>query len=460
MAVKHNSITDSNEIHVPKGFSEANPNHGLIKNAEGNLEWVPTSELGGAEGPPGSLQKITVADINDPKTELNAANLATYGRFLYVVQTPLGNDSITMYVYDDSNSNAENSPYILNTLDGGNTRWVAVGGKYNTTITTSLDGSRPISSAEISKLAGIESNATADQTGAEIKAAYEAEANTNAFTDAEKTKLTGIASGATANDTDANLKNRANHTGTQTASTISDFQATVSANSSVTANTAKVSADGSVTTHSDVTDAGSGAIITTVERSKLSGIESGATADQTGAEIKIAYEAEANTNAFTDAEQTKLAGIASGATVNSTDAFLLARANHTGTQLSTTISDFTSTARAAAYKNFQMVSTDRLAASTTYNTISQWHWDQSEYSGFTQCTVFFYAEVSTRLLDVRVQNLTTATTLGSTLAINATGAYTFTFTLPTADAKIAIQIRKDSTGGADPIVGSLSIRAV
>lgn len=36
----------------------------------------------------------------------------------------------------------------------------------------------------------------------------------------EKTKLAGIASGATANDTDANLKDRANHTGTQAASTI------------------------------------------------------------------------------------------------------------------------------------------------------------------------------------------------------------------------------------------------
>ena len=43
--------------------------------------------------------------------------------------------------------------------------------------------------------------------------------------------------------------------------------------SDVTANTAKVSADGSVTTHNDVTDAGSGAIITSAERTKLSGIE-------------------------------------------------------------------------------------------------------------------------------------------------------------------------------------------
>ena len=39
----------------------------------------------------------------------------------------------------------------------------------------------------------------------------------------EKTKLAGIATGATANSSDATLLNRANHTGTQTASTISDF---------------------------------------------------------------------------------------------------------------------------------------------------------------------------------------------------------------------------------------------
>jgi hypothetical protein len=42
-------------------------------------------------------------------------------------------------------------------------------------------------------------------------------------TAAQITKLNGIQTGATANDTDANLKARVNHTGTQTASTISDF---------------------------------------------------------------------------------------------------------------------------------------------------------------------------------------------------------------------------------------------
>ena len=57
---------------------------------------------------------------------------------------------------------------------------------------------------------------------------------------------------------------------------------------------------------------------TTALKSKLDGIEAGATADQTGTEIKTAYEAEANTNAFTDAEQTKLSGIETGADVTDT----------------------------------------------------------------------------------------------------------------------------------------------
>ena len=47
------------------------------------------------------------------------------------------------------------------------------------------------------------------------------------ITEAERTKLTGIAEGATANQTDAYLLNRANQTGTQPASSISDFNTQV-----------------------------------------------------------------------------------------------------------------------------------------------------------------------------------------------------------------------------------------
>ena len=58
---------------------------------------------------------------------------------------------------------------------------------------------------------------------------------------AQTQSLLNVADGATANDSDANLKNRANHTGTQTASTISDFDTEVANNTAVAANTAKIS---------------------------------------------------------------------------------------------------------------------------------------------------------------------------------------------------------------------------
>lgn len=60
---------------------------------------------------------------------------------------------------------------------------------------------------------GVEAGATADQTGAEIKALYEGEADTNAYTDAEKAKVANLITGAnklnataapTANDDAAN----------------------------------------------------------------------------------------------------------------------------------------------------------------------------------------------------------------------------------------------------------------
>lgn len=92
-----------------------------------------------------------------------------------------------------------------------------------------------MSSSDKSKLDGIESGATADQTGSEIKSLYEAQSDTNAFTDSLL--------------------------------------------------------------------------------SKLNAIEASATTDQTGAEIKSLYEAESDTNAFTDAEKTKLSGIETSADV-------------------------------------------------------------------------------------------------------------------------------------------------
>jgi len=56
-----------------------------------------------------------------------------------------------------------------------------------------------MSATEQTKLGAVEENATADQTGGEIKTAYEAEAN--AYTDTKDTKLTDIEENATADQT-------------------------------------------------------------------------------------------------------------------------------------------------------------------------------------------------------------------------------------------------------------------
>ena len=129
-------------------------------------------------------------------------------------------------------------------------------GSYQPLATVLTNTTASYTTAEETKLAGIETGATADQTGSEIKAAYEAEANTNAFTDAEKTKLAGIATGAEVNAVDS--------VNTQTGAVVLDAD-----------DIADAATTNKFTTASDI--------------SKLAGIESGATADQSDSEIETAY---------------------------------------------------------------------------------------------------------------------------------------------------------------------------
>ena len=70
---------------------------------------------------------------------------------------------------------------------------------FNTTATTSSNGL--ISSSDKIKLDGIEANATADQTAAEIRTLVEAATDSNVFTDADHTKLNGIEASADVTDT-------------------------------------------------------------------------------------------------------------------------------------------------------------------------------------------------------------------------------------------------------------------
>lgn len=136
-----------------------------------------------------------------------------------------------------------------------------------------LSVANPFTDADETKLDGIEANATADQSPAEIKQAYESNANTNPFTDAERTKLASVEQGARGDLTPGEVKGL--------------YEQNPNTNA-----------------------------FTDAERSKLSGVEANATADQSAAEIKRDYESNANTNAFTDTEKTKLAGVEANAQAN------------------------------------------------------------------------------------------------------------------------------------------------
>lgn len=73
----------------------------------------------------------------------------------------------------------------------------------------------------------IDDTARANHTGTQSADTLTDGTTNKAFLATERTKLAGVAAGATANSTDAFLLARVNHTGTQLAATISDFVATV-----------------------------------------------------------------------------------------------------------------------------------------------------------------------------------------------------------------------------------------
>ena len=74
----------------------------------------------------------------------------------------------------------------------------------NLAVSGTVDG-RDVAS-DGSKLDGIESGATADQTAAQIRAKVEAASDSNVFTDADHSKLNGIEAGATGDQTNAEIR--------------------------------------------------------------------------------------------------------------------------------------------------------------------------------------------------------------------------------------------------------------
>jgi len=108
-----------------------------------------------------------------------------------------------------------NFQYLQDTIDEG-------GGGGGTGTVTSVAGVSPDGTGNV-PLTASNVGAVATVAGQRLITTAEGTKITaidQVYTTAEKTKLTGVATGATVNDTDVNLKNRANHTGVQTADTI------------------------------------------------------------------------------------------------------------------------------------------------------------------------------------------------------------------------------------------------
>tara|TARA_R110002012_G_scaffold35526_2_gene101304 strand:- start:13215 stop:15653 length:2439 start_codon:yes stop_codon:yes gene_type:complete len=240
---------------------------------------------------------------------------------------------------------------------GGTMTGVLAMGSNAITTSSTVDG-RDLS-ADGTKLDGIEASATADQTAAEIRALVESASDSNVFTDADHSKLNGIEASATADQTDAEIRaaveaasdsnvfTDADHsklnaieasadvtdaTNVTAAGALMDSEVTnLSEVKAFDASDYATAAQGTLATNALPKSGGAmtGAITTNstfdgrdvaTDGTKLDGIESNATADQSNAEIRAAVEAASDSNVFTDADHTKLNGIEASATADQSNA--------------------------------------------------------------------------------------------------------------------------------------------
>ncbi len=298
-----------------------------------------------------------------------AGTEASYNASTGVLTVPRGADGTDGTDGTDASVTAAN---VTGVLTGGTGISIASNG----TITNdSPDQTVALTGAGGTSVSGTYPNFTITSsstlTDAQIKTAYENNADTNAFTDAEKTKLLGIEASADVTDAtnvtaagalmDSEVTNLAQVKAFDSSDYATAAQGTLATN-------ALPKAGGQMT--GNITFSGSQTVDgrdLSVDGIKLDSIEAGATGDQTGAEIKTAYEAEADTNAFTDADHTKLDGLKGTLTHNYWDSMQWAQGANRA--LTTTLTQYGVTQfvkhSGDTYKTYVDLSVDLIHSSTS-----------------------------------------------------------------------------------------------
>ena len=160
--------------------------------------WVPSSD-------PNYLTSVATSNIdNDAVTYAKMQNMTT--------DRLLGRTTASTGVVEELDKNAVLG--LLNVSDGAD-------------VTGSNTCNSPHVATDLSKTTSTTQLTIKSSTGADVVLEQASGTIAGLMTTTHHNKHDGIASGATANDTDANLKARGNHTGTQSASTISDFDTQV-----------------------------------------------------------------------------------------------------------------------------------------------------------------------------------------------------------------------------------------
>lgn len=132
---------------------------------------------------------------------------------------------------------------------------------------------------------------------------------------------------------------------------------------------------------------------------KLDGIESGATADQTAAEIRSLVDSATDSNVFTDADHTKLDGIATGATAyadSDVDSHLNTSTASANEVLSWTGSDYDWVAQTGGGSSYTDSDVDSHLNTSTASTNEVLSWNGSDYDWVAQ-TSYADSDVDTHL---------------------------------------------------------------